>query len=367
MTSSDDAQPVGSPAEAWTDRVPARTWDDAARLLTEVGEAGGRIVLAGHVEPDGDALGSTLALHLYLRRLGYRSVATWGTEPFQVPPQYTFLPGLDTLTPPSEVGDDVDLLVALDCGAPDRLGTLRPLLDRDIPTLVIDHHSSSTPFGDVSLVVPDAAATAVLVDELIRRMGGELDHDLAACLYVGVVTDTGRFQNASTDEAALALGSRLLAYGLDSGAMTRQMFQTHSLGYLQLVGRALERSVFEPEASLVHTWIPVEDMRELGVALEETEDLIDLLRTMDAAEVAMVLKEVEPGRWKASLRSKGRIDVGQVSTALGGGGHTFSAGFSSTLDRSSILATIVGRLADDERTTRTTTSELTPDSFEETA
>ncbi len=336
------------PSAAWLDDVGAHEWDAAVALIRACGEAGRTIVLACHVDPDGDALGSLLALHLFLRGEGYDTVATWGSEPFQVPPQYTFLPGLQTLTPPHEAPTAPGLFITLDAASLDRLGSVQPLVAGDHATLVVDHHASNTRFGTHHLVAPTAAATAVLTEELIHRLGGTVDPDLAACLYVGLVTDTGRFQYANTDRSVMELGSRLLDRGIDHDAMSRQMFDTHSFGYLKVVARVMERATFLPAASLVHSWVAHDDLRGLGVAVEELEDLIDQLRTVDAAEVAMIAKEVVPGEWRVSLRSKGRIDVGRLAQHLGGGGHGFSAGFTHRRPLDSVIAGVVGLLVADD-------------------
>ncbi|MBW3621261.1 MAG: bifunctional oligoribonuclease/PAP phosphatase NrnA [Actinobacteria bacterium] len=332
---------------AWQREIPDAEWDDAVARIRATGEAGGEILLLCHSDPDGDALGSLLALHLSLGRLGFRSVASWGSEPFQVPPQYTFLPGLDELTPPAEVPRDPALVVTLDAGSRDRLGSLAGLVDGR-PTIVVDHHASNTRFGTTHLVAASAAATAVLTEELISRLGGDVDTDLAACLYVGLVTDTGRFQYANTDRSAMELGSRLLDRGIDHDAMSRQMFDTHSFGYLKVMGRMLDRAVFVPRASLVHGWVTENDLNAYGVAVEELEDLIDLLRTVDSAEVAMMSKETGPGEWRVSLRSKGRIDVGRLAQHLGGGGHAFSAGFSAQLPLDELVARVVDVLGHED-------------------
>ncbi|MBW3658929.1 MAG: bifunctional oligoribonuclease/PAP phosphatase NrnA [Actinobacteria bacterium] len=318
-------------------------WDAAVGAVRAVADADGVVVLLCHTDPDGDALGSLLALHLTLRDLGVRSVASWGSEPFQVPPQYTFLTGLDELTPPDEVPADPDLVITLDAASRDRLGSLAHLVDGR-PTIVVDHHPGNPRFGTTHLIAPSAAATAVLAEELIHRLGGDLDSELAACLYVGLVTDTGRFQYANTDRAAMELGSQLLDRGIDHDAMSRQMFETHSFGYLKVMGRMLERAAFVPRASLVHGWVTEEDLATYGVAVEELEDLIDLLRTVDSAEVAMIAKETGPGEWRVSLRSKGRVDVGRLAQHLGGGGHAFSAGFSATAPIDELVARVVEAL-----------------------
>lgn len=328
----------------WADDVPGDVWAQALACLRGAAEDGGSVVLACHEDPDGDALGSMLALHLWLLRQGVDSTATWGSDPFRVPPQYTFLPGLDTLTPPEEIPGTPDLLVALDTASRGRLGRLSDLPDRAGRVLVIDHHASASAFGDVVLVAPRAAATAIIVEELLHRLGAELDRELASCLYVGLVTDTGRFQYANTDPAAMELGGRLLDAGIQHEEMTRQIFETHSFGFLKVQARVLDRATFVPEASLVHSWVTQDDLRGLGVAMEETESLIDVLRTVDAAELSLIAKETEAGVWRVSLRSKGSLDVGRLAQELGGGGHDFAAGFTASGDVDSIVASVRARL-----------------------
>lgn len=340
----DEGRPGGQD-RAWAAEVPEAAWQEAVAALRRVGDARGRIVLACHADPDGDALGSMLALHLCLRRRGYRTVASWGSQPFQVPPQYTFLPGLGTLSPPRDVPSHTDLLVTVDAASTERLGLLEPLADTAGTVLVIDHHASNPGFGDINLVASKAAATAMLVEELIGRLGEPVDKAIATCLYVALVTDTGRFQHPSTDPAAMQLGGRLLGHGIAHEELNRQMFETHSFGYLKLLGRVLDRAEFLPDASLVWSLVRGEDLEDFGVALEETEGIIDLLRTAESAEVAMILKQAGHGRWRVSLRSTGEIDVGALATELGGGGHPFSAGFATEGDPGAVVERVRERLA----------------------
>lgn len=316
-------------------------WARAVELISGATE----IALACHVDPDGDALGSMLAAQRFLQSRGVRTSASWGAtqvgEPaLLVPPQYTFMPGLEHLTPVREFPARPSLFIAFDTGSPERLGSLRAAAENADAVIVIDHHASGTAFGDVRLVDGDAAATAVLVDELIGRMGGELDRDMAACLYVGLVTDTGRFQHPSTTPDVMHLAARLIGHDIDHAAINRQVWETHSFGYLKVLGRAMERAVLVPDVGLAWTAVRQSDLHELGITLAETEGLIDVLRALEAADCACVAKEEADGSWKVTMRSKGVIDIGRIAAALGGGGHAFAAGFSAdgTLDE------VIGRV-----------------------
>lgn len=321
--------------------IAEERWTRAAELLGAAEE----VALACHVDPDGDALGSMLALQRFLMGRGVRVTASWGGSGMDgpallVPPQYTFLPGLDDLTPAADFPMAPELFVALDTGTPDRLGSLQHAAARADAVIVIDHHASGAAFGDVQLIDGQAAATAVLVDELIRRMGGTLDREMAVCLYVGLVTDTGRFQHPSTTPDVMRLGARLIAHDIDHTAINRRVWETHSFGYLKVLGRAMERAVLVAEASLAWTAVLQRDLDDLGVTLPETEGLIDVLRAVEAAECVCVAKELADGSWNVSLRSKGTVDVGRAAAALGGGGHAFAAGFTAT----GTLDEVIGRV-----------------------
>ncbi|HVL99790.1 MAG TPA: bifunctional oligoribonuclease/PAP phosphatase NrnA [Egibacteraceae bacterium] len=322
--------------------IGEKTWARAVDLLRAADE----VALACHVDPDGDALGSMLALKRFLDRRGVRTTGSWGAgaegqDPaLLVPPQYTFLPGLEDLTPAGQFPPRPKLFVAFDTGSPDRLGSLRQAAEAADAVIVIDHHASGTAFGDVRLIDGNAAATAVLVDELIRRMGGELDREMAACLYVGLVTDTGRFQHPSTTPDVMRLGARLIAHDIDHSGINRRVWETHSFGYLKMLGRAMERATLVPDAGLAWTAVRQSDLEDLGITLPETEGLIDVLRAVEAAECVCVVKELPDGSWKVSLRSKGRVDIGRIAAELGGGGHAFAAGLTTTGD----LDEVIGRL-----------------------
>ena len=322
-------------------------WLRAASLL----EAADEVALVCHVDPDGDALGSMLAMQRFLSQQGVRTVASFGSsgdahEPLQIPPQYTFLPGLDGLVRAADFPSAPALVIAFDTGSPDRLGSLRSAVETAETVMVVDHHASGEAFGHIRVCDGEAAATVVLVDELIRRMGGRLDREAATCLYVGLVTDTGRFQYASTTPAVMELGARLIAFDIDHAAINRQVWSSHSFGYLKVLGRAMDRATLVPEAGLAWTAVHQSDLASLGIAMQETEGLIDVLHGLEAADCALVCKE-QPGerqRWKASLRSKGAVDVGALARGLGGGGHRFAAGFTAAGTLDEVVAAVVAGL-----------------------
>lgn len=315
-------------AAAWLDDVPPDAFDAAVAQLASAVEQGATVAIAAHVGPDGDALGAALALHLALSRRGARTLPTWGEEPLRVPSAYADLPGIDDLVAPSELPDELDLLVTVDAASAGRLGSLQRYLAAGVPTLVVDHHPTNEGFGTLNLVAPRAAATVVVVEELLRRLHVPLDPELATWLYVGLVTDTGRFQHATTDPAAMELGARLLEAGAPHAELTRRLFGTRTIGQLTLLARALGRLAFVPDVALVHAHLLASDLAEAGVGLEATEEIVDVLRTADVADVALMARgDPDGGAWRVSLRSRGTVDVGAVATSLDGGGHAAAAGF----------------------------------------
>lgn len=303
--------------------IPPSEWDDALRALT-----GARAVaLACHIGPDGDALGSMLALGMALRARGTPVVASWGSDPFAVPRTYTFLPGLDLLSPPSAVADAPEVMVTFDAGSFERLGSLEANARAAVTLIVVDHHASNDHFGSINLIDATAAASAVLVHELIKRLAVPLDGDMATCLYAGLVTDTGRFQYANTTPAIHELAAELLALGVRHTEVSREIYDTQPMGYLKVAAVALER--VRTDGGIVWTWLTTEDFAKHSVEIEDMDALIDLVRTADSADVAAVLKQQADGRYRVSMRSKGASNVGAVCESFGGGGHAMAAGFTT--------------------------------------
>lgn len=305
-------------------------WAAAVAAVRAVPSAG-RVLLVCHVNPDGDALGSMLGFALGLRRLGLRQVQATFPGPPQLPEPLRGLPGEQLLVPAAEAVADPDLLISFDAANESRLGELADRLTTAGSTLVLDHHASNPGFGGINLVDPRAAATAVLVDELLNRLGVPLDREIAECLYVALTTDTGSFRYAATTAAVHRFAARLLATGISPGEISRRVLDTRPFGAVRLYAEVVGRARLEPAAAdghgLVWTWATQEDLARHGQPAYVLEPLIDSVRCTAEADVSCVVKQTADGEWAVSLRSKGAVDVSAVAVALGGGGHRLAAGF----------------------------------------
>jgi bifunctional oligoribonuclease and PAP phosphatase NrnA len=302
--------------------------DDALTRAAKAIDGADVVALACHVNPDGDALGSTLALHHVLRAAGRGSVASF-PEPFVVAPHYRDLPGLDLLSPPTRFPEAPQVMVTFDCGSLARLGELGVPAQAAGELVVVDHHISNDRYGSINVIDPQAAASGVLVRRLIERLGLRLTNEAAVCLYTALVCDTGRFQYESTDQGVFELAGELVSFDVPVSKLSRTLFEEHRFAYLQLLADALAHAELVREQSFVWTAVTQEMLARHGVTLEEVEGLIDIVRRTAEADVACVLKEEPDGTVKVSLRSVGAADVRHIAAAHGGGGHRFAAGFTS--------------------------------------
>jgi len=286
------------------------------------------VTLFCHVTPDGDALGSMLAMHHALRTAGRTSIASF-PPPFTIAPHYRDLPGLDLITPPETLAAETDLVVTFDCGAIGRLGALGPIAEAAHELIVVDHHVSNERYGTINVIDPHAAASGVVVRELIRKLELPITREVAFCLYVALVCDTGRFQYETTTPEVFALAGELLEFDLPVSKLSRTLFEEHSFAYLALLGEALAGMTLVREQGFVYAAVTQEQLRRHGVTMEEVEGLIDIVRRTAEADVACVLKEDADGAVRVSLRSVGATDVQRIAATHGGGGHRFAAGFTS--------------------------------------
>jgi bifunctional oligoribonuclease and PAP phosphatase NrnA len=295
--------------------------------------ANDRFLLTTHEGPDGDALGSLLAMQGILRKLGKDSVMFLAAKEFPLPVEYRFLPLTDVFhEPPADVVDRV--LVFLDCGNIDRMPV--SFLQREgAQVLNIDHHHDNTRFGTVNVVDTDASCTAQIVYEISKRLGIELTPELASALYVGLVTDTGRFMYENTDAAAHRMAADLIELGVDVDDTYRRLYERMPIEKLRLIGRALEKVEIYDEGRLAVTYIDAGDYEATGAGEVLTEGIIDIVRALDGTAVAAVIRDKTDGgrsARKVSLRSAdGAVDVSAIARQHGGGGHRRAAGFGTDL------------------------------------
>jgi phosphoesterase RecJ-like protein len=329
----------------WSAPPAQSDWDDVVAALRQAPD----VLLVAHVSPDADALGSALGVGLALRQLGRPVAVSFGDQPFTVPRTLRELPGLELLRDPSRVGA-ASVVVSFDVSSKERLGVLADVFDRAKLRVAVDHHTSYTGFGQVSLVDVSAPAAAVLALELVDRLGADLTAQVAAPLYAGLLTDTGRFTYAGTTARTHAVAARLLATGIAHDTIARTLYDDDSFPALVLLGTALGRAELEPAAvagrGLVHTYVTREERARHALAMDSLERVIDVLRCAGEAEVAAVLKQDDDGAWRVSMRSRGAVDVSQVAVGLGGGGHRYAAGYTAPTDREDVLVALRAGLAD---------------------
>jgi phosphoesterase RecJ-like protein len=319
----------------------APEWDKAVSAIVE----STNVLLLAHVTPDADALGSALGLGLALQSMGKGVQVTVGEVGFATPTSLDFLPGTELICAPEDVGS-ADLVISCDVSSDSRLGSAKSILEAAPVSIAIDHHPSFTGFGTIHLVAPEAAATAEIVLGLIDRLEVPITVDIASAIYSGLTTDTGSFKYQSTTAHTLRTAARLLEAGVDSANLSRLLFDNEPLAALVMMGEAISRATLVENAAagqgLVYTSVSIEQrpgMDELAV-----ERVIEALRKTSEAEVAAVLKQADDGHWKVSLRSKTTVDVGTLANQLGGGGHKYASGYSSTGDLNQTIVELINAL-----------------------
>ena len=293
-----------------------------------------RFLLTAHEGPDGDALGSLLGMHQLLRLLGKDSVMFLAAKEFPLPVEYRFLPLEEVFhEPPADMADRT--VVFLDCGNIDRM-PVDFLTEGGNTVINIDHHHDNTRFGDYNLVQVGASSTAEIVYDLAVLLGVRLTSEMASALYVGLVTDTGKFMYESTTAHTHRVVAELIEAGVDIDDTYRRLYEHVPLEKVRLVSRALDQIHRYCDERLVMTYITSADYKATGAGEEMTEGVIDHLRSIDGAKVAAVVRDLGVrGRAarKVSLRSsEGDVDVSAIARKRGGGGHKRAAGFSTDLE-----------------------------------
>lgn len=312
---------------------------DAMARAVAVLRAAETVAVMGHIGPDGDALGSMLAVAAAATNAGKKSYATFG-EPFVVGKQFRYL-DTSTLVPVREIPHAVDVAVVVDTGVPARLGSALVVAKRADTVIVIDHHiSGDDNFGDIKVVDTTAGAAAQIVYRLLDEAGWEITPEIAVALYTGIVTDTGRFQYSSTSPEIHRITAHLLEAGVAPPTVGRYVYEESPFSYLHVAGAVLGRAEIDTERQIVWSVLYREDLAKESLRYEDADGLIDLIRIAEESDVACLLREIGDDQFKGSLRSRGRVDVSAIANHFGGGGHHNAAGFVASGTAEMIMSTI---------------------------
>jgi len=283
-----------------------------------------RFAVLSHVRPDGDALGSQLALALSLQELG-KTVRVWNEDGMLE--KYSFLPHAELLTKPPAAKEDVDLVVALDTAVQTRLGTALDAVGSAKMTINIDHHPSNPAYGDLVYVDPASPATGQILFELIADQKLPLTKEIAENLYVAISTDTGSFQYPNTTARTFEIAAGLIRIGVDVGRVSQLLYENYPRRRIELLRELLGTMRFEGKGRVASFSLSLEMAKRLGVLPEDNEGLIDHLRAIQGVIVAVFFEELPDGKVRVSMRSKSeKADVCAICMKFGGGGHTLAAG-----------------------------------------
>lgn len=282
-----------------------------------------RFLIASHIDPDGDTIGAAIALSMAFESMGKEHVV-YDRDP--IPEFYGFLPGHERFTN-SLPGLKGFHLILLDCNEPKRAG----LDNDDNPySVVIDHHETLNEFGDIKWIDPGAAATGLMVYYLIKELGVKITKDMATNLYTAIAIDTGTFRYSNTSSEVLTACADLINSGADPYLISEALHNSWSGNRFMLLVRALNTLEIVNDAAFI--CVTKKMFAETGTAPEDTENFSNFPRMMKSIKLSAFFREIEEGLWKASLRSKGYLNVAKIAEALGGGGHKNAAGFTMKSD-----------------------------------
>ncbi len=283
-----------------------------------------RFAILGHVRPDGDALGSQLALALSLQQLG-KEVRVWNEDGMLE--KYSFLPRAELLTKPPSTPEVVDVAVALDTAIQNRLGTAFAAVRSAKIWINIDHHLSNPGYGDLVYVDTSAPATGQIIFGLIKSQGFPFNRAIAENLYAAISTDTGSFQYPKTSARTFEIAAELVCTGIDVGRLNQQLYENYPRRRVELLRELLRTMRFERDGRVASFSLSLKTAADLEVLPEDNEGLIDHLRAIGGVIVAVFFEELADGKVRVSMRSKSdAVDVCAICQKFGGGGHTLAAG-----------------------------------------
>jgi phosphoesterase RecJ-like protein len=288
-------------------------------------QGGDDYLVVSHVQPDGDAISSTIVMHWLLQKLGKKTtLMNEGEVPFRL----HYLSASDSIIPFSIQPPQRAFrrIVSVDCADFQRIGKVSGAFEPGYELLNIDHHPTNDGFGTVNLLQFDAAATVEILFDLIDAAGIALDLDVATAIYTGLLTDTGGFRYSNTSPHVMNIASRLLAVGVNGFQLADHLLEKMTMPQLRILERGLSRLTFSEDGQIGWLYIEPADMGETGATGEDLEGLVNYPRNIDGVEVGILFKVANSGEVKVSFRSAGKVDVAAIAQSFGGGGHIRAAG-----------------------------------------
>lgn len=283
-------------------------------------------LIVSHVQPDGDAISSTVAMGWMLNKLG-KSYTMLNEGP--VPTRLHFLwnsADIQTLTGESPPYRTYRHVICVDCADYARMGKANEWFAPDAELLNIDHHPTNNGFGQVNLLKTHAAATTEILFELLDELDLKIDQDAATAIYTGLLTDTGGFRYSNTSSLVMSMASRLLSAGVNGPELAEILLERMTMGQLHVIQRGLSRLKFSPDQQIGWLWVTSEDLEETGATNEDLEGLVNYPRNIEGVEVGILFKQNGQESVKVSLRSAGLVNVAAIAQYFGGGGHVRAAG-----------------------------------------
>jgi phosphoesterase RecJ-like protein len=291
------------------------------KIIHEI-EANSSFLVTTHTGPDGDAVGSSMALTSFLLALG-KDVTLYYCDP--IPDTYRFLPLTDLIV--QSIPDrSYDVCFILDAGELKRAGDELSRFSRFKKIINIDHHPYCVEFGDVNYVDPSASATGALIYRIMKTAGYSIDYNTALCVYVAILTDTGSFRYSNADPEAFTISGELVALGINPWTVAEKLYESQPLKRLELLALALATLTVSNSGEFASITVTLDMYEKTGASSELTDGFVNYPRSIHGVEVSVFFREIKPGAFKVSFRSKGKVNVSSLAMSFGGGGHHNAAG-----------------------------------------
>ena len=312
------------------------------KKIDELPENVGRIVIAGHIHPDGDCVGSCLGLKNYLSVIRPRAKVDIYLEKFSE--DFGFLQGAGEVCHELPEREPYDVAFALDCSDTERLGDAVKYFTAAKRRICIDHHITNEGFSDENIICPDASSTCEVLYSLMED--SFVNRAVAECLYIGIVHDTGVFKHSNTKEETMRIAGRLITKGADPSYIIDETFYKKTFAQNKALARALDTAELWLDGAVIGSVITEKDFEELGIGSGDLDGIVDQLRVTDGVEAAVFLYEAPEGKCKVSMRANGSVDVSRIAREFGGGGHVKAAGCTVSGGWREIIDQIAGRIAE---------------------